>query len=75
LRAEVHHASDGHPVDDVCPRQVPPPGVVDPHPDGSILDKGCGAKLANKTFGGPVLVDAVRKTPRGSPSAVAVRTR
>ena len=46
-----------HPEDDVCPRTVPTGGVVDTYPDGKIVDKGCGAKLPDKTFGGPVLVD------------------
>jgi hypothetical protein len=52
-------ATDAHRADDVCPRRVPPPGVVDPYPNGKILDKGCGARLADGTFGGPVLLDAV----------------
>jgi len=55
---------DGHAQDDVCPRRVAPPGVVDPNPDGKILDKGCGARLADGTFGGPVLLDVVLKPPR-----------
>ena len=52
---------DVHPDDDACPRQVTPPGVVDAYPDGKILDKGCGAKKADKTFGAPVLIDVVVK--------------
>lgn len=55
---------DGHAQDDVCPRRVTPPGVIDPNPDGKILDRGCGARLADGTFGGPVLLDAVLKAPR-----------
>jgi len=54
-------ASDVHPDDDACPRPVAPPGVVDAYPDRKILDKGCGARKANKTFGDPVLVDVVVK--------------
>ncbi|MBY0276863.1 hypothetical protein K2Z84_16110, partial [Candidatus Binatia bacterium] len=65
LRARVDRtalgAPDGHAVDDVCPRRVGPPGVPDPYPDGRILDKGCGARLADGTFGGPVLLDAIVK--------------
>lgn len=52
---------DGHPDDDVCPRQVTPPGVADPNPDGKILDKGCGAKRSDRTFGDPVELDVQRK--------------
>jgi hypothetical protein len=65
LRATVHHSAlgsgDAHPVDDVCPREVIPPGVLDPFPDGKLRDKGCGAKKANKTFGAPILMDVVVK--------------
>jgi hypothetical protein len=50
---------DAHSVDDACPRQVSAPGVVDPFPDGTILDRGCGARRPDKTFGDPVLVDVV----------------
>ena len=57
-------APDSHPADDVCPRRVAPPGVVDPYPDGKILDKGCGGRLADGTFGAAVLLDAVVKPPR-----------
>jgi len=52
---------DGYAQDDVCPRRVSPPGVPVPNLDGSILDKGCGARLADGTFGGPVLLDVVLK--------------
>lgn len=65
VTARVDHdalgSTDSHPENDVCPRRVTAPGEVDPHPDGTILDKGCGAKLPDKTFGGPVLIDAVEK--------------
>jgi hypothetical protein len=53
--------SDGHPADDVCPRNVPPPYEIDPNPDGTIKDKGCGEPKADKTLGDPVLVDVVVK--------------
>lgn len=53
--------SDVHPVDDRCPRQVAPRFVIDPFPDGSIRDKGCGVKQPDKTFGAPVTVDVVVK--------------
>jgi hypothetical protein len=62
LIATVHTpGGDAHPDDDVCPRSVTPPFVVDPFPDGSIKDKGCGEKKADKTLGADVLVDVVVK--------------
>lgn len=65
LSARVDHtalgSADTHPADDVCPRSVTPPFAVDPHPDNTIKDKGCGEKKADKTFGDPVLVDVVVK--------------
>jgi hypothetical protein len=63
-RAALGGGGDAHVDDDVCPRQVTPPSVVDPFPDGTIADKGCGAKRPDKTFGDPVLTDVVDKTPR-----------
>jgi hypothetical protein len=57
-------AGDAHQVDDVCPRQVTAPGVVDPFPDGTIRHPGCGTKRPDKTFGDPVLTDVVDKAPR-----------
>ena len=54
-------AADVHPADDACPRTVPPPAVVDAHPDGTVKDKGCGSKQGDKTFGAPVHVDVVVK--------------
>ncbi len=48
---------DSHAADDDCPRQVTPPGAIDPFPDGKLLDKGCGAKKRDKTFGAPVTID------------------
>jgi hypothetical protein len=54
----IHTAVDGevdtHAADDVCPR-APLPGGIDPNPDGSIKDKGCGAKNPDGTIGGDVL--------------------
>jgi len=65
LSARVDHtplgSGDAHPDDDVCPRTVPPGGVIDPFPNGKIVDKGCGAKKPDKTFGAPVLIDVVQK--------------
>lgn len=48
---------DSRPVDDLCPRSVTPPYVVDPYPNGEIRDKGCGATKPDKTRGGDVLID------------------
>jgi hypothetical protein len=59
--ASVSHSAlgsgDAHPADDVCPRTVNPPGQVDALPNGKIVDKGCGAKKPDKTFGAPVQTD------------------
>jgi hypothetical protein len=52
---------DSHPDDDVCPRSVTPPFEIDPYPDGSIKDNGCGSKKADKTLGGDVVTDLVVK--------------
>ena len=62
LLVTVDHAAldgqpDTHPADDVCPRSVTAPFVVDPHPDGSIKDKGCGKLKGDKTFGDPIKTD------------------
>jgi len=63
VSARVDHTplggSDAHPADDVCPRTVTPPGEVDPYPAKPLLDKGCGEKKPDRTFGAPVLVDVV----------------
>jgi hypothetical protein len=58
-RAALGGGPDTHPADDICPRSVTPPFVIDPNPDGTIKDKGCGEKKGDKTFGGPVLMDVV----------------
>lgn len=50
--------ADDHPVDDVCPRNaLATPGHRDPYPDGSIVDKGCGARKPDGTFGADVKTD------------------
>jgi hypothetical protein len=51
---------DANPDGDVCPRSVPPPGVVEPNASGTILDKGCGALKADRTFGAPILIDVIK---------------
>lgn len=51
--------ADLHGEDDVCPRSVDPPGAADPHPDGTIVDRGCGKRKPDGTFGAPVVVDIV----------------
>ena len=65
VRATVHRGAlgsgDAHPVDDICPRQVTPPKVVDPFPDGKLIDRGCGARKVDGTFGASILVDVVVK--------------
>lgn len=63
--ATVHHeAIDGKPdthlIDDACPHG-PLPGGVDPNPDGSIKDKGCGGKNPDGTLGAPVVTDVTIK--------------
>ena len=63
--AAVNHsqlgAGDAHSQDDICPRTVAPPGVPDPIVGGKFLDRGCGAKKSDGTFGGPVLLDVIVK--------------
>jgi len=65
LFANVSHSAlgsgDAHTADDTCPRTVTPPSEIDPFPNGKIKDKGCGTKKADKTLGGPVLLDVVVK--------------
>jgi len=65
LSARVDHtplgSGDAHPADDVCPRSVPPGGVVDAFPNGKIVDKGCGTKKPDKTLGAPQLIDVEQK--------------
>jgi len=62
--ARVNHAAldgkaDTDPSDDICPRSVPPPGWIDPDPDGKIRDKGCGGKKPDGTYGADILIDMV----------------
>lgn len=61
----VNHAAldgnpDTHPGDDVCPRE-PLPGGIDPNPDGSVKDRGCGARKPDGTLGADVLSDIIVK--------------
>ena len=58
-RSAIDGISDGHPSDDVCPRTVASPYLVDPYPDGTIRDRGCGARKSDGTFGSEVLLDIV----------------
>jgi hypothetical protein len=63
--AVVNHAaldgeSDVHPYDDVCPRDIELPGV-DPYPNGTIKDRGCGGKRSDGTLGADVTTDVVLK--------------
>jgi hypothetical protein len=63
--AVVDHAAldgetDAHPYDDVCPRDIELPGV-DPYPDGTIKDLGCGARRPDRTLGADVITDVVLK--------------
>jgi hypothetical protein len=62
--ATVSHAAidgnaDTHAFDDTCPRTVTPPYVIDPYPDGTIKDMGCGAKKKDGTYGDDVATDIV----------------
>lgn len=65
VSARVDHSAlggaDAHPEDNGCPRSVTPPFAIDPYPDGTLKDEGCGEKKADKTLGDPVLVDVVVK--------------
>jgi hypothetical protein len=70
--AQLHHEAldgkpDSHPVDDVCPRSVAPPFEIDPNPDGSIVDRGCGALNPDGTRGGDVTTDVVEGGNSGRP--------
>jgi hypothetical protein len=64
--ARVNHAAldgktDTDRSDDLCPRSVPPPFLIDPNPDGTIRDKGCGGKKPDGTYGADVLTDIIVK--------------
>jgi len=63
--ATVNHAAlDGQadidPNDDICPRDMAPSGI-DPYPDGTIKDSGCGNKRPDRSLGADVLTDVVFK--------------
>jgi hypothetical protein len=63
--ATVNHAAlpgaiaDDNPQEVDCPRSVTPPYEIDPDPDGTIIDRGCGARKPDHTLGAPVLTDLV----------------
>jgi hypothetical protein len=52
--------TDVHSADDVCPHG-PVLGGVDPNPDGTIKDKGCGASVGGGFFGGDVTTEVVAR--------------
>jgi hypothetical protein len=63
-QAAVYHdvlgiGSDVHTGNNVCPRSVTPPFIIDPSPDGTIVDRGCGAVKPDKTFGADVVTNIV----------------
>lgn len=49
--------TDGHPSDDICPRTVLPPYIIDTYSGGKFKDYGCGSIKADRTFGGLVVTD------------------
>ncbi len=49
---------DAYETDDECPRAALGSGSVT-RPAGDFPERGCGAPLGRKTFGGPVLLDVV----------------
>jgi sugar lactone lactonase YvrE len=50
--------ADSHGEDDGCPRfALDTFGHRDPNPDGTIVDKGCGARQPDGTFGKPILTN------------------
>ncbi|MGE5303079.1 MAG: hypothetical protein ACM3TN_07095, partial [Alphaproteobacteria bacterium] len=63
--ATVYHevldgTADIHGEDDMCPRPALP-GSLDPlPPPKGTSDKGCGAKMPNRTLGGPVTTGVAR---------------
>ena len=52
-------SADAHAADDNCPRSVMPPFEIDPNPDGTIRDKGCGGKKPDRTLGADVVTDVI----------------
>jgi hypothetical protein len=63
LSASVNHDAidgqvDSDPPDDVCPRTA---NRIDPGPDGTLKDIGCGGKKADGALGAELVVDVVDK--------------
>lgn len=58
-RVVIDGDNDSHPSDDVCPRSIAPPYEIDPYPDGTIKDRGCGARKSDGTFGNELFTDIV----------------
>jgi len=53
---------DRHPDDDACPHNaLATPFHKDPSPNGTIIDKGCGARKPDGTLGNPVVTDVTKK--------------
>ena len=46
---------------------VPPPFVIDPFPDGTLIDPGCGIQKGDGTFGDPVTTDIYTRSRRNDP--------
>lgn len=64
--AIVNHAAltggfpDNHREDDACPHDaLPGSRHLDPNPDGTIVDKGCGGRKADGLLGADVTTDVV----------------
>ena len=43
----------------MCPRSVTPPYEVEPYPDETIKEKGCGTRKPDGTYGNDILTDVV----------------
>lgn len=56
----LDEVEDTSPDDDTCPRSADASSEEGPS-SGSIKDKGCGSKKADKTLGGDVVTDVVQK--------------
>jgi hypothetical protein len=52
--------TDVHPADDVCPHPAVL-GGIDPNPDGTVRDRGCGAPRRDGSLGGDVTTDVVAR--------------
>ena len=48
------------------PRSVTAPYVIDPNPDGTIKEKGCGDKKDDRTFGADETLDSGREDLRAA---------